>query len=146
MSNENLKIRGLVFFSFTLIVHNAINHEKGEITIIDSSYTKTLCDAIQHFREYITQNLGSDSITAIGYIRIADNLQQYVSGKDLSTHSELVIQEYYSLTVGVPPFETPPSKSKERYARAIRMIRGILHNEEPKRRYINHPLRCPAPY
>ena len=114
--------------------------------MIDSSYTKTLCDAIHHFREYITQNLGSDSITAIGYIRIADDLQQYVSGKDPSTPPELVVQEYYSLTVGVPPFEAPPSKSKDRYARAIRMIRDILHNEEPKRRYINYPLRCPAPY
>ena len=61
--------------------------------MIDSSHTKTLCDAIQHFREYITQNLGSDSITAIGYIRIADDLQRYMSGKDLSTPPELVIQE-----------------------------------------------------
>jgi len=64
-----------------------------------------------------------------------------VSGKNLSTPPELAIQEYYRLTVGVPP-----SRSKERYARVIRMIRDSLHNEEPKRRDINHPLRCPATY
>ena len=114
--------------------------------MIDSSHTETLYDVIQQFREYITQNHGADSKTAQAYIRIADDFQQHVSNKDSSVPPELAVQEYYKLTVGVPPFEAPPSKSKERYARAIRMIHDILHNEEPKRRYVNYPLRCPAPY
>ena len=114
--------------------------------MIDSSHTETLYDVIQLFREYITQNHGADSKTAQAYIRIADDFQRHVSNKDSSVPPELAVQEYYELTVGVPPFEAPPSKSKERYARAIRMIHDILHNEEPKRRYVNYPLRCPAPY
>ena len=32
--------------------------------MIDSNYTETLYDVIQQFREYITQNHGSDSQTA----------------------------------------------------------------------------------
>ena len=114
--------------------------------MIDSSHTETLYDVIQQFREYITQNYGADSKTAQAYIRIADDFQRHVSDKDPSVLPELDVQEYYGLTVGVPPFEAPLSKSKERYARAIRMIHSILHNEEPKRRYINYPLRFPAPF
>ena len=114
--------------------------------MIDSSHTETLYDVIQQFREYITQNYGADSKTAQAYIRIADDFQRHVSDKEPSVLPELAVQEYYGLTVGVPPFEAPLSKSKERYARAIRMIHSILHNEEPKRRYINYPLRCPAPF
>lgn len=34
-------------FNFTLIAHNGINYEKGEITMIDSNYTETLYDVIQ---------------------------------------------------------------------------------------------------
>ena len=105
--------------------------------MIDSSHTETMYDVIQQFREYITQNYGADSKTAQAYIRIADDFQRHVSDKDLSVLPELAVQEYYGLTVGVPSFEAPLSKSKERYARAIRMIHNILHNEEPKRRYIN---------
>ena len=133
-------------FNFTLIAHNGINYEKGEITMIDSNYTETLYDVIQQFREYITQNHGSDSQTAQAYLRIADDFQMHVKDKAPLAIPELAIQEYYSLMVGVPPFEAPPSKSKERYARTMRMIYDILHNEEPKRRYINYPLRCPVPY
>ena len=51
-------------FNFTLIDHNGINHEKGGITMIDSSHTETMYDVIQQFREYITQNNGADSKTA----------------------------------------------------------------------------------
>ena len=114
--------------------------------MIDSNYTETLYDVIQQFREYITQNHGSDSQTAQAYLRIADDFQMHVKDKAPLAIPELAIQEYYSLMVGVPPFEAPPSKSKERYARTMRMIYDILHNEEPKRRYINYPLRCPVPY
>lgn len=114
--------------------------------MIDSSYNDTLYDAIQQFREHITQNYGSDSIVAKSYIQIADGFQRYVSDKDPLPSPELAIQEYYSLTVGVPPFEAPPSKSKERCARSIRMIQDFLHNEVPKRRYISHPIKCPASY
>lgn len=114
--------------------------------MIDSSYTEILYDAIQHFREYIIQSHGDDSKTAQTYIRIADDFQRYVSGKKPATSPEQVIQEYYSMTVGVSPFEAPPSKSKERYARAIRMIQDFLHHEEPKRRYVNHPFDCPTSY
>ena len=35
---------------------------------------------------------------------------------------ELTVQEYYCLMVGAPPFEASPPKSKERYARTMRMI------------------------
>ena len=114
--------------------------------MIDSNYTETLYDVIQQFREYITQNHGSDSQTAQAYLRIADDFQMHVKDKAPLAIPELAIQEYYSLMVGVPPFEAPPSKSKERYARTMRMIYDILHNEEPKRRYINYPLRCPVSY
>ena len=114
--------------------------------MIDSSYTEILYDAIQHFREHIIQSHGDDSKTAQTYIRIADDFQRYVSGKKPATSPEQVIQEYYSMTVGVSPFEAPPSKSKERYARAIRMIQDFLHHEEPKRRYVNHPFDCPTSY
>lgn len=114
--------------------------------MIDSSYTEILYDEIQHFREHIIQSHGDDSKTAQTYIRIADDFQRYVSGKKPATSPEQVIQEYYSMTVGVSPFEAPPSKSKERYARAIRMIQDFLHHEEPKRRYVNHPFDCPTSY
>ena len=114
--------------------------------MIDSSHTKTLYDVIRNFKEFITQNYGADSKTAQVYIRIADDFQRYVSEKEPYLLAELVVQEYYRLTIGVPPFEAPPSKSKERYARAIRMIHDILHNVEPKRRYVNYPIRCPIPY
>ena len=114
--------------------------------MIDSSYTEILYDAIQHFREHIIQSHGDDSKTAQTYIRIADDFQRYVSGKKPATSPEQVIQEYYSMTVGVSPFEASPSKSKERYARAIRMIQDFLHHEEPKRRYVNHPFDCPTSY
>ena len=114
--------------------------------MIDSNRTATLSEAIHQFREYITQNHGSGSITAQAYIRIANDLERYASEKKLYSYPESAIKEYYALTVGVPPFEAPPSKSKERCARAIRMIRDILHHEEPKRRYVSHPLNCPASY
>ena len=114
--------------------------------MIDSNYTEILYDAIQHFREHIIQSHGDDSKTAQTYIRIADDFQRYVSGKKPATSPEQVIQEYYSMTVGVSPFEAPPSKSKERYARAIRMIQDFLHHEEPKRRYVNHLFDCPTSY
>ncbi len=114
--------------------------------MIDSSYTEILYDAIQHFREHIIQSHGDDSPTAQTYIRIAGDFQRYVSGKKPTASPEQVIQEYYSMTVGVSPFEAPPSKSKERYARAIRMIQDFLHHEEPKRRYVNHSFDCPTPY
>lgn len=114
--------------------------------MIDSNRTATLGEAIHQFREYITQNHGSGSITAQAYIRIANDLERYASEKKLYSYPESTIKEYYALTVGVPPFEAPPSKSKERCARAIRMIRDILQYEEPKRRYVSHPLNCPASY
>ena len=94
--------------------------------MIDSNRTATLGEAIHQFREYITQNHGSGSITAQAYIRIANDLERYASEKKLYSYPESAIKEYYALTVGVPPFEAPPSKSKERCARAIRMIRDIL--------------------
>ena len=84
-------------FNFTLIAHNGINYEKGEITMIDSNYTETLYDVIQQFREYITQNHGSDSQTAQAYLRIADDFQMHVKDKAPLAISELAIQEYYSL-------------------------------------------------
>lgn len=114
--------------------------------MIDSNNTVTLGDAINQFRDYIIQNHGADSITAQAYIRIADSLEQYVCEKNFYSLPEVALQEYYSLTVGSTPFEAPPSKSRERHARAIRMIRDFLHNEEPKRRYVSHPLNCPASY
>ena len=114
--------------------------------MIDSNRTATLGEAIHQFREYITQNHGSGSITAQAYIRTANDLERYASGKDLYPFPKSAIREYYGLIVGVPPFEAPPSKSKERCARAIRMIRDILHHEEPKRRYVSRPLNCPASY
>lgn len=114
--------------------------------MIDSSYTETLYDVIRQFREYITQNYGADSKTAQTYIRIADDFQRHVSDKDSSVLPELAVQEYYGLTVGVQPFEAPLSKSRERYARAIRMIYDLLRNKEPERRYVNYPHRCPASF
>lgn len=114
--------------------------------MIDSNYTITLSDAIRQFREYITQNHGSDTATAQAYIRIADDLERYASEKNICALAEKAIQEYYCLVVGVPPFEAPPLKSKERPARAIRMIQDILHQEEPKRRYISHLVDCPSSY
>lgn len=114
--------------------------------MIDSSYPMTLYDAIQLFRDYIIQNYGSGSITAQAYIQIADDFQFYAGDKGRSSSAESIIQEYYSLTVGVPLYEAPPSKSKERRARAIRMIQDIFGGEEPKRRYLNHQRICPAPY
>ena len=114
--------------------------------MIDSNYTITLSDAILHFEEYIKQNHGSDTVTAQAYFRIADDLERYAREKNLCALAEKAIHGYYRFVVGVPPFETPPSKSKERPARAIRMIQDILHHEEPKRRYINHPIDCPLSY
>ena len=133
-------------FDFTLIDHNGINHKKGGITMIDSSYTKTLYAAILEFQGYIIQNHGADSKTAQAYIRVADDLLRYAEDKEPMASPEAVLQEYYSLTIGVSAFEAPPSKSKERRARAIRMIQDILNGEEPKRRYLNQKLSCPAPY
>ena len=49
--------------------------------MIDSNYTETLYDVIQQFREYITQNHGSDSQTAQAYLRIADDFQMHVKDK-----------------------------------------------------------------
>ena len=114
--------------------------------MIDSNYTITLSDAILQFQEYITQNHGSDTATAQAYIRIADDLERYAGEKNLCALAEKAIQEYYGLVVGVPPFEAPPLKSKERPARTLRMIQDILHHEEPKRRYISNPLDCPISY
>ena len=114
--------------------------------MIDSSYTMTLYDAIQLFRGYIIQNYGASSKTAQAYIRIADDFQRYAGDKELFSSPESIIQEYYGMAVGVPPFEAPSSRSKERCARAIRMIQDIINGEEPKRRYLNHQLGCPTPY
>ena len=114
--------------------------------MIDSSNTKTLYDAVHQFRELIIQNYGSESVTAQDYIRIADDFQRYTEGANSESSPEVVIQEYYRMAVGVPAFEAPPSKSKERCGRAIRMILDILNGEEPKRRYINHKVDCPLPY
>lgn len=114
--------------------------------MIDSNHTTTLSDAILRFKEYITQNHGSDNATSKAYIRIADGLERYAIENNLCTFAEKAIQEYYGLVVGVPSFEAPPLKVKERPARAIRMIQDILNYEEPKRRYINNPLECPLPY
>lgn len=114
--------------------------------MIDSSNTKTLYDAIHQFRGYIIQNHGSESQTAQAYIRIADDFQRFTEEEDSNVSREVVIQEYYRMTVGVPAFEAPPSKPKERYARSIQMIRDIFNGEEPKRRYTNHHLGCPMPY
>ncbi len=114
--------------------------------MIDSSSTVILHDAIQQVREYIIQNYGANSKTAQAYIRIADGVRRHAADKAPAASPESVLREYYGMTVGVPPFEAPPSKSKERYARAIRMILDFLHNEEPKRRYVNHVLQCPLQY
>lgn len=114
--------------------------------MIDSSYTKTLYAAILEFQGYIIQNHEVDSTTAQAYIRVADDLLRYAEDKEPMASPEAVLQEYYSLTIGVSAFEAPPSKSKERRARAIRMIQDILNGEEPKRRYLNQKLSCPAPY
>ncbi len=114
--------------------------------MIDSSNTKTLYDAIHQFREHIIQNHGSESGTTQAYICIADDFQRYTKRADSENSPEVVIQEYYRMTVGVPAFEAPPSKSKERWGRAIRMILDILNGEEPKRRYTNHKVVCPVPY
>lgn len=114
--------------------------------MIDSSNTKSLYDAIHQFRRHIIQNHGSESKTAQAYIRIADDFQRHTEEADSDVSPEVIIQEYYRLTVGVPAFETPPSKSKERRARTIQMIRDIFNGEEPKRRYTNHHLDCPVPY
>lgn len=73
--------------------------------MIDSNYTETLYDVIQQFREYITQNHGSDSQTAQAYLRIADDFQMHVKDKAPLAIPELAIQEYYSLMVGVPPLK-----------------------------------------
>ena len=50
--------------------------------MIDSSCRETLYDVIQQFREYITQNHGSDSQTAQAYLRIADDFQMHVKDKE----------------------------------------------------------------
>ena len=63
--------------------------------MIDSNYTITLSDAIRQFREYITQNHGSDTATAQAYIRIADDLERYASEKNICALAEKAIQEYY---------------------------------------------------
>lgn len=114
--------------------------------MINSDYNATLHDAIQQFREYIAQNYGAESLTAKCYIQIADGFQQYVRDKNFSPPPELAIQEYYRRTVGVPPFEAPPSKSKEKQARSIRMIQDFLNNKVPKRRYVYHLIKCPVSY
>lgn len=114
--------------------------------MIDSNNSITLGDAIMQFREYITQNHGPDSITAQAYFRIADDFERYVDEKNLNNLPESAIEGYYCVAVGVQPFDAPPSKSKERYARTIRIIQDLLHHEEPKRRYVSHPLNCPVSY
>ncbi|SFD18490.1 site-specific integrase [Ruminococcus albus] len=114
--------------------------------MIDSNCAMTLYDAIQFFREYIIQNYGADSETAKTYIRIADDFQHYAGNKEAFSSPESIIQEYYVLTIGVPPFQSPPSKYKERSARAIRMIQDIITANEPKRRYLNYRSVCPVPY
>ena len=53
-----------------------------------------------------SQMAGLETVPA--YIRTADDFQQHVSNKDSSVPPELAVQEYYGLTVGVPPFEAPP--------------------------------------
>ncbi|MBQ9198756.1 MAG: tyrosine-type recombinase/integrase [Lachnospiraceae bacterium] len=114
--------------------------------MIDSNNIKTLYDVIHQFREHIIQNHGSESETAQAYIRIADDFRRYSEELDSEKSPEIVIREYYRMTVGVPAFEAPPSKSKERYARAVQMFRDIYNGEEPKRRYTNHKVDCPVPY
>ena len=114
--------------------------------MIDSYCAMTLYDAIQLFRKYIIQNYGADSKTAQTYIRIADDFQHYAGDKEAFSSTESIIQEYYDLTIGVPPFQSPSSKYKERSARAIRMIQDIITANEPKRRYLNHQSICPVPY
>lgn len=113
--------------------------------MIDSRYPITLCDAIQLFREYITKNYGAGSKLTQAYIRTADDFQHFAGCKE-SSSPESIIQEYYGMTIGVPPFDTPLSKSKERCARAIRIIQDIINGDEPKRRYLNHQHACPMPY
>lgn len=114
--------------------------------MIDSSKKRTLYDAIHQYRKHIIQNHGSESGTARAYICIADDFERYTERTDSEKSPEVVIQEYYRITVGVPAFKAPPSKSKERRGRAIRMILDILNGDEPKRRYTYHTVDCPAPY
>lgn len=114
--------------------------------MIDSSCKKTMYGAVQLFREHIRQSHGVDSNTARAYIRIADDFQRYAEEKEPVSSPEIVFQEYYTLTIGVSAFEAPPSKSKERRARAIQMIRDIFNGDEPKRRYTNHKVECPVSY
>lgn len=114
--------------------------------MIDSSQTKPLYGAIQNFREYIIQNHGTDSRTTQSYIRIADAFQQYAEATISDSPIEAVIRDYYRMTVEVPAFEAAQSKSKERRARAIRMIRDFLNGEVPKRRYPSRQICCPLQY
>ena len=114
--------------------------------MIDSSCTKIVQDAIQHFRKYIQQNYGVGSNTAQVYNRIADGFQLYAEDKKTIAYPETIFHEYYELAVGVPAFNPPTSKSKERSARAIRIIWDIFNGKEPKRRYTSHQLGCPEPY
>ena len=67
--------------------------------MIDSNRTETLGEVIHQFREYITQNHGSGSITAQAYIRTANDLERYASEKDLYPFPESALREYYGLIV-----------------------------------------------
>lgn len=120
---------------------------KGEfIIMIDSSKTMTLYDVIDKFRIYIIQNYGDDSQTAQDYLRIADGFQKFVSQNSDIPLWETAIREYYELTVGVPAFEPPLSKTTERYARVIQMLLDISNKKEPKRKYAYRQLKCPSSY
>ena len=114
--------------------------------MIDSNSRKTLYDTIRQFQRRIIQDYGSDSKTGQDYIRITEGLQRYAAERGSEASAETVIREYYGLVVGVPAFEAPPPKSKERYARTVRMLWDILNEKEPKRRYTSHQLCCPTLY
>lgn len=114
--------------------------------MIDSIDKTVLFSMVNQFRVYIIQNYGSASNTAHSYLQIADRFQRYIEeNEDTILPNEILIQ-FYEKVVGVPAFMPPGSKSKERYARAIRMMLDIFYKGNPERRYISNPVKCPEPY
>lgn len=115
--------------------------------MIDSNYSETLlCDVNRKFREYITQNYGTDSQCAKAYLRISNLIEHYANENDPSIPPEQILLEYRNKICGELSTGTPLSTTKERHVRAINILLDFLRGEEPKRRYVNHSLTCPALY
>lgn len=111
--------------------------------MIDSIEAKQLKNALIHFRDYISENYNSESLTAIKYMQIAEQFETYAEQATVSFEDTL--KSFYQLIAESPAFEHPKN-SKKCNARAILMIADFFKGENPKRKYLYNSKECPETF